>query len=1400
MTSTLRDAEQLQQDDDDGAGTSSSAALSDCRAAAKAYAFLCQWALGTAVERSSKAAEAAKLKKGAKAKGARATAAADDEDGGDDDGAGAGVGGGGVEEPTSTANDADSKMFGSEADGERLLSAVINLLDVDLQRVWKSSIEEEFLNLFAKIAYALLENAALVRSKPIKRCLFQILCTLVKKYNHGLSVTQATVHLLRSNEAHAVPIAELQAMLAEEYGQQKAVGDLIREIGAQASSAQDATAFKAFAAFLPELAARLPRVVLHNISLLMSHLGNDNYMLRNGVVQVLGHLARDAFDQSEAAQDENLANTRDSLLSILEERVYDVNAFTRSKVLQTWQTLVEAKAVPLAFLPSVTRLTCGRLRDKSAIVRKNAVALLRTLLQYNPYSGDLRETTFKRSLAAVEQQLGYELRPADRALLGDADEDEDEEVKKDDDEEIGESAEPVNESAAVDEPSAAESHVRADAEMNVNDMNDELASAQGDVDVDADVDIDDAAALAEAERLARGPVPAASLSAADVAKLKAQRKYLRHSLRFIWQMEDAVVVVGKELLGSSVTTDALEAIQFMVIALEFQLEPAKTAVRAMLALVWSKEPSVQKATLEAFRSLWLVPNAGAAGDETATAAAVVASLLGLMRGMSAADYVSLEECMVTAYRQALVSPSVVEVLWRTFARTLRDATDEDSRHALMLLAMLAGADADIVSSKVGLLAGAGLGSRWIKDPVLAQYAALALQRVRATESQDRAVQLAVAKANRRIDPQHQVVQRLVDVVLEPRVPAAQWTPAATEAINAVYVLSERPADAARHMLTALAERALDATSKAAAAAAAADKENSSGQPASDSDAAVGAPAQFGSRLDRLGKLIFTVGHVALKQLAYIEEVHAEMSRRAQAAVATAPAADAKKGAKVEAIEAELGEAVAKASEEADSQREVAERELCGLVDTYGALVVRSCANAKGEFGASETFRSAAVMTLCKLMLVSEQFCEQQLSLLFTLLEREASMAVRCNIIVCMGDLIARWPNTIDPWIGRIFACLDDKVADVRKHALMVLTHLILNDQIKAKTHISKMAFCLEDSDDRVRAMARLFFQQLSARGQNDVYNLIPDAISRLSRDEHSRLPKDGFRSVMAYLLAFVTKERSSETLLQKIAARFAKTTAAQQWRDLAFCAAQLPINERGVKKLLEPQSWRSIQAALSDEVVVGHLAALAAKARKSVKAEHRPMVDEFETRLVNDHERLTGRKLAVTQLAVVAGAAKRNANKASSRAKGGSKRGTKRAGDDEDEEDAASLDDDDDETEAKSLPLADDDDEDGDGDAPVKKRAPPRAKAVPRRKQQRKTVDSDDDDDEPELFDEDEDAPAPVAAAQEVDDEDEAIVDKENESEEDEEDVPKARGGAKGRTAAAAKRAPAKRATTTRRR
>jgi condensin complex subunit 1 len=40
-------------------------------------------------------------------------------------------------------------------------------------------------------------------------------------------------------------------------------------------------------------------------------------------------------------------------------------------------------------------------------------------------------------------------------------------------------------------------------------------------------------------------------------------------------------------------------------------------------------------------------------------------------------------------------------------------------------------------------------------------------------------------------------------------------------------------------------------------------------------------------------------------------------------------------------------------------------------------------------------------------------------------------------------------------------CLHRLCTGVRKNALMVLTHLILNDMMKVKGHISRMAMCLQ---------------------------------------------------------------------------------------------------------------------------------------------------------------------------------------------------------------------------------------------------------------------------------------------------------------------------------------------------
>ena len=94
--------------------------------------------------------------------------------------------------------------------------------------------------------------------------------------------------------------------------------------------------------------------------------------------------------------------------------------------------------------------------------------------------------------------------------------------------------------------------------------------------------------------------------------------------------------------------------------------------------------------------------------------------------------------------------------------------------------------------------------------------------------------------------------------------------------------------------------------------------------------------------------------------------------------------------------------------------------------------------------------------------------------------------------------------------------LADPAPVVRRNALTVLTHLILNDMVKVRGQISSMALCLEDTDSRIADLAKLFFHELAqkvcmllaavihsyhylslAQG-NTLYNVLPDIISHLT--------------------------------------------------------------------------------------------------------------------------------------------------------------------------------------------------------------------------------------------------------------------------------------------------------------
>jgi condensin complex subunit 1 len=87
-------------------------------------------------------------------------------------------------------------------------------------------------------------------------------------------------------------------------------------------------------------------------------------------------------------------------------------------------------------------------------------------------------------------------------------------------------------------------------------------------------------------------------------------------------------------------------------------------------------------------------------------------------------------------------------------------------------------------------------------------------------------------------------------------------------------------------------------------------------------------------------------------------------------------------------------------------------------------------------------------------------------------------------------------SIIDENSHELYKGLSDQDLVVKKNTLMVLTHLILNGMVKVKGQLGEMAKCLEDDDERIADLAKLFFTELSTK-ENAIYNNLPDSESSL---------------------------------------------------------------------------------------------------------------------------------------------------------------------------------------------------------------------------------------------------------------------------------------------------------------
>jgi len=188
---------------------------------------------------------------------------------------------------------------------------------------------------------------------------------------------------------------------------------------------------------------------------------------------------------------------------------------------------------------------------------------------------------------------------------------------------------------------------------------------------------------------------------------------------------------------------------------------------------------------------------------------------------------------------------------------------------------------------------------------------------------------------------------------------------------------------------------------------------------------------------------------------------------------------------------------------------------------------------------------------------------------------------------------------------------------VRKTTIRVLTNLILNDMVKVKGQISELAVCLEDKEAHIRSLTQLFFTELGKKA-NAIYNVLPDIISHLSDPDTGRSSEE-FQSIMKYLFEFVEKDKQAESLVEKLCHRFRATRTDRQWHYLSFCLSLLQYSEKSLKQLSD--NLVCYHDKMADNTVYENFNLIIEKCRKTIKFDHKELVDEFEVKVKVCHGR-----------------------------------------------------------------------------------------------------------------------------------------------------------------------------------
>lgn len=903
---------------------------------------------------------------------------------------------------------------------------------------------------------------------------------------------------------------------------------------------------------------------------------------------------------------------RDQMLDKLEEHIHDVNAFVRSKALQVWQNLCSEKAIPLDRQNSLLTLIIGRLMDKSSFVRKYAIQFINTIIQVNPYGGILGieelQQTLKKEEECLKKLLSEESKENEnmKIIKWETVKDNFISVIKEENEEDNEKN-AIYQALCKLQDSSNNQDLKIFFEYAIGQLSDfEIIMENNEEDIsENDESMSNAVYFIEncyinyvemKHKDNIGNFNKDEISTENKIKINKQQnlvQYFTNMLQFSKEIQEALPVICQLLHSTYTATDVLESVRFFVTAYQFGIRDAIVGVKNMLFHIWSKEDTIRDSVVSAYKELYLSHKNTNIRESTLN---IVKNITLLVQGSTFAEEICLEKMIGEFMKSGDFDNYIIEMLWDQYLMKIPNTTMKESHSALKLLRMAAIFEKSIVEKNIELLLSVAFDSENIQSfAFVCDVCKILLQL--ANSSKDKSDKIC------HFPNDDDMFKKIIDVLIKGIINLDDhyWIPMAEQAINVIYKLAQRPDKLCLKIMEEFSHVINDFNSNCF--------EDTSKFP-----------------LTVLQRIINFSGHVALQHLLYnetyiipgmkqqIQRNNIPKGKRKSDNSLRTKSMNKNDTANESIPEEDVGMIELADETEIEYFRKTFEANAFNKENLFGIiypLVIEICKN-PNKYSDNHLQASCAI-TLGKFMMISSTFCDSNLQLLVTLMEKSSNSVVRGNTIIAFGDLAVRFPNIIEPWTTHIYNRLYDSCTDVKKKALIVLSHLILHDIIKVKQQISDVALCIVDKEDCIVQLTKIFFQELSKKG-NAVYNILSDIISHLS-DPEVGTTKENFQEVMKYLFQFIEKEKHVEALVEKLCYRFRATRNEEQWRNLAYCLSLLSYNERSLLKLQE--NLGCLGEKLIDNDVYECMVTIYNGARKNpnLKGKAKNIIEELEQQI-----------------------------------------------------------------------------------------------------------------------------------------------------------------------------------------